>query len=68
MWFSELDLLFVIELFHGHECLWIVSSANYHKKERRPTAMRAMSVTVEERTPFVFGGNLIRSIHVVTSY
>ena len=45
----------MIELFHGHECLWNVASANYHKKEHRQTALRAMSVALEERTTVVFG-------------
>ena len=46
----------MIELFHGHECLWNVASANYHKKEHRQTALRAMSVALEEMTTVVFGG------------
>ncbi len=53
---SELDLLFMIESFHGHACLWNVALANYHKKEHRWTALRAMSVALEERMMVVFGG------------
>ena len=51
-------MLFLIELFH--ECLWNVASTNYHKKEHRQTALRAMSTALEERTTLVFGVSVRR--------
>ena len=50
------DIFVFIELFHEHDCLWNVGSVNYHKKEQRLTALRAMATEMETRTNKIIGG------------
>ena len=53
---SDDDIVIFIELFHEHDCLWNVGSTNYHKKEHRSTALRAIAAEMEARTGKMIGG------------
>jgi len=53
---ADEDIVIFIELFHEHDCLWNVGSANYHKKEHRLTALRAIVAEMETRTGKTIGG------------
>ena len=41
---TEADTLFFIECVHSYECLWNVSSADYHKKDVRQASLRSVGV------------------------